>query len=122
MNEQIVQKGYLSSCGKKISVVGFSGGYDTYEWISEEEYEVLKDSGDPADAPPSHYKIQPENQGKLIWISGPPGTGKSTTGLMLSKTAGYVYYEADCFMMNVNPYIPADAVEPSLATTTQTRL
>ena len=35
--------------------------------------------------------------GKLIWITGPPGTGKSTTAQCLARDHGYVYYEADCF-------------------------
>ena len=70
-------------------------------------------------APSSHYKIQPESIGKLLWVTGAPGMGKSTSGLILSKTAGYVYYEADAFGMLVNPYIPPDVEEPSLATMKQ---
>ena len=42
------------------------------------------------------------------------GAGKSTSGLLLAKHNGYVYYEADCFMQCVNPFIPLDAKEPSL--------
>merc|ERR1719412_2247293 len=73
-----------------------------------------RESGDPVEAPPSHYKIQLENQGKFLFISGAPGLGKSTTGLLLSRKAGYVYYEGDCFLQSVNPYLPPDAKEPSL--------
>ena len=57
--------------------------------------------------------------GKIIWLSGPPGAGKSTSGLLLAKKYGYVYYEADGFMFGVNPYVPLDATEPSLATMSQ---
>lgn len=109
-------KGVVSKDGKKITIWGKANEMDSFEWISEEEYAGLKDSGDPADAPPSHYKIRPEYIGKLLFISGAPGLGKSTSGLLLSKTAGYVYYEADAFFFHDNPYIPPDVDEPSLAT------
>ena len=47
---------------------------------------------------PSHpYKEQPERLGKVLWITGAPGLGKSTSAQLLSRNAGYVYYEADCF-------------------------
>ena len=35
--------------------------------------------------------------GKIIWLSGAPGMGKSTTAQILGRLHGYVYYEADCF-------------------------
>ena len=89
--------------------------------------------------PSMFYKVQPENQGilfkcnsqmimklcgafligKIIWLSGPPGAGKSTSGLFLAKKYGYVYYEADGYMFSVNPYIPLDSAEPSMATMSQ---
>jgi len=114
-----ITKGVVASCGKKIFVIGISNELDTYDWITEDQLTALREEGDSVDAPSSHYKIQPEYQGKLLWISGPPGAGKSTSGQMLSKTAGYVYYEADCFMFHANPYIPTDVVEPSLGVSKQ---
>ena len=83
--------------------------------LTEEEYIAFLNDFDPIESPPNNYKIQPENQGftfckhkfwknlnlsdlgKLIWITGPPGTGKSTTAQCLARDHGYVYYEADCF-------------------------
>jgi len=115
-------KGVLSSDNKHIFIIGFSNELDAFEWLSEEELTALKEAGDSADAPSSHYKVQPEYQGKLLWITGPPGAGKSTSGQLLSKTAGYVYYEADAFFSQVNPYIPTDVEEPSLATMKQKSL
>ena len=118
-NGKFHAKGVVSDDGKKITIVGFTNELGSFEWMSEEELAAYKDSGDPADAPSNHYKIQPEYNGKLIWVSGAPGLGKSTTGLFLSRKAGYVYYEADAYGANVNPYIPPDAEEPSLATQKQ---
>ena len=108
-------EGVLSDDGESVTLWGMSNEMDTFELITEEEYVAIKDAGDPVDAPPCHYKIQPENVGKLLFISGVPGAGKSTSGHVLSKIAGYVYYEADCFMQHVNPFIPPEAKEPSLA-------
>ena len=85
------------------------------KWMSEEDYTVHVNSFDPAEAPPSHYKIQPEFQGKFLWISGSSGTGKSTTGHLLSKKEDYVSYEGDAFYKFANPYLPLDITEPSLA-------
>ena len=55
-----------------------------------------------------------ENLGKLLWLTGPPGLGKSTTAQLLGRKHGYVYYEGDCFMSGKNPYIPLDAPNPSM--------
>lgn len=94
-------------------------GTDTYAWQSDEEISALKETGDPCDALPCHYKIQPENQGKLVWITGAPGVGKSTSGQILAKKSGYVYYEADAYMGHVNPYNPLEGDNPSLDTIKQ---
>ena len=109
------QRGVLSDDGKKLFCLGMTQELDYYAWMTELELTALKESGDPADAPPSHHKVQPENQGKFLFISGAPGLGKSTSGHLLSKTAGYVYYEADSFMSHMNPYISEDAQEPAMA-------
>ena len=112
-------KGVLSDDGSSITVQTLTNEIGKFEWMSDEECNAFKNTGDPHDAPPSHYKIQPENKGKLLFLSGAPGLGKSTSGLILSRTKDYVYYEADAFGMNVNPYLPPDVEEPSLATSKQ---
>merc|ERR1719350_1330871 len=78
--------------------------------------------GDSIDAPSNQYKVEPERQGRLIWISGPPGLGKSTSAQLLSREHGFVYYEADCFFGLRNPYIPPDVENPTLATRMQRKL
>merc|ERR1712179_823857 len=75
---------------------------------------------DPIEAPPGPYKVQPEKihiyiEGKVIWLTGAPGMGKSTSAQLLARNHGYVYYEADCFMAGKNPYVPLDVANPSMA-------
>ena len=112
----------LSDDGKTLTHYGIAHAVDVFQWMSEEEVAEFIDSGDPIDAPSHSYKIQPENQGKLLWLSGAPGLGKSTSGLLLSRNHGYVYYEADAFMNHLNPYVSPEVDEPTLAMMTQTHL
>ena len=62
---------------------------------------------------------QPEKQGKIFWLSGPPGAGKSTTCQLMARENGYVYYEADATTSFVNPFIDLEAENPSMATMQQ---
>ena len=54
--------------------------------------------------------------GSFIYILflGPPGAGKSTTGMLLARKHGYIYYEADCFGMFANPFVDPNVEEPTL--------
>ena len=106
--------------------------------ITEEEKIAIDNDFDPIEAPPGPYKVQPdvpgiqERQnlhfhfpkfpGKIIWLSGAPGMGKSTTAQLLARKNGFVYYEADCFMALKNPYIALDVDNPSLASQSQKAL
>ena len=58
----------------------------------------------------------------MIWITGPPGLGKSTSAQLLSREHGFVYYEGDCFFNLKNPYIPPDVENPSVAQVKQRKL
>ena len=40
------------------------------EWVTEEEAAMFSKEGDPVCAPRSCYRIEPERQGKLLWITG----------------------------------------------------
>jgi gluconate kinase len=63
--------------------------------------------------------VQPDNLGKFVFISGPPGAGKSSIAAWLALNAQYVYYEGDGFMFGLNPYTPANESEPFLAAQVQ---
>ena len=57
--------------------------------------------------------------GKLLWLSGAPGMGKSTSAQLLARDHGYVYYEADAFAMMLNPFVDLHDDNPSMATAKQ---
>ena len=120
MGEEMVDFAVLVEHGMKLVFKGRSGDtVRTLVWISGEEFN--KDC-DAMEAPWSHYKVEPERQGRLIWITGPPGLGKSTSAQLLSREKGFVFYESDCFFGLKNPYIPPDVDNPSLAQVKQKRL
>ena len=56
---------------------------------------------------------------KNAFPKGPPGAGKSTSGMLLGRNHGYVYYEADCFGMFANPFVDPNVDEPTLAIMSQ---
>ena len=53
-------------------------------------------------------------KGKILWLSGAPGMGKSTSGQILAKKHGYVYYEADAFNLVKNPFNDLETDNPSM--------
>merc|ERR1719402_1604880 len=108
-----MEHGVVNDDGTRVTMKGIMGT-SSFVKITEEEEEILAD-GDPVEAPPGPYKVQPEYQGRILWITGAPGMGKSTAAQLLGRTKGYVYYEGDCFMGGRNPYIPLDVPNPSMA-------
>ena len=119
--EDFTEPGVMTENGRKMKTKQMFG-VSSYEQITEEEVKAMEDDCDPIEAPPAPYKIQPENQGKFVWFTGPPGLGKSTTAQLLAINHGYVYYEGDCFGSLKNPYVPLDAESPSLAQVNQKAL
>ena len=90
---------------------------DIMNCLNDEELEALKEDREPVEAPkiPDYIKPQPGKPGKMLWFSGPPGAGKSTTAQLLARNNGYIYYEADCMSIFVNPFIDVHTPEPSMA-------
>jgi len=119
--EDVTEHGVVNQDGLKATIKGMMG-ISSLKWITPEEAAALEADGDPIEAPPCPYKIQPENLGKFLWITGAPGLGKSTSAQMMSRDAGYVFYEADCFGNCKNPYIPSDVPDPSMAQVHQRKL
>ena len=95
---------------------------DEFQWLDEDDLKRISDSFEHLSKRSHPYKVQPENQGKLIFLSGAPGCGKSTTALKLAQKEGFVYYEGDGFPRSRNPYVPLDVDEPSLAVEKQPKV
>ena len=107
--------GVLMEDGKTIYTNPFSGiGVEKIQWVSDSEFQKLLESRASWNNPLMTYKIQPEIQGKIIVLTGAPGTGKSTSAYLLAKNHGFVYYEGDCFTHLSNPYIPMDIENPTM--------
>jgi len=121
VGKEFVNLGVLLDGGTKFIIETILGIW-TFDWVTEEEMDRLLNDGDPMTSPSCPHKAQPGSQGRLIWITGPPALGKSTTAQLLSREHGYVYYEGDCFFRLRNPYIPPNVENPSLAATKQRRL
>ena len=81
----------------------------------QKKKEILEGRTKEDDLIPPGFTPQPNVQGKIMFICGPPGAGKSTTAQYLAKEKGWVYYEADCFTQCLDPFVALDAKEPSIA-------
>ena len=98
---------------KSFTNMGFYKECETYTWKSKEDLKAYIDSCDHVNTPSTFYKIQPEKLGKFVWVTGTPGAGKTTSAFLLAKKHGFVYFEADCYFLHANPYVPLDVESPA---------
>jgi len=101
--------------GGRYAALKGTPAFASLEKITEEELEEIRNDFDPIEAPPGPYKLHPEKLGRILWLTGSPGMGKSTSAQLLARSHGYVYYEADCFGSLRNPYVPLEVADPSVA-------
>ena len=108
-----ITKGKISKDGTTIAL---GNSTDLIKVSVEEANELnLKDC---VLAPPSPYTVG-QSPGRFVFLSGPPGAGKSSIAAWMAANANYVYYDGDGFLAGVNPYTPPKADEPTLATQEQ---
>ena len=119
--QDYTEEGVVGEDGTVVMMKG-AMGVCNMSWMTEEEAAAYEAEGDPIEAPSCPYDLQPGNIGKLVWLDGPPCSGKSVSAQLLANTRGYVYYEGDCFGSGKNPYIPLDAEDPSMAMLSQRTL
>ena len=108
-----VQKGVVSQNGKTITYLG-PYGIATGSWLNSEDLQKVLDDRENINELTCPYPKQPDHQGKIIWLSGPPAAGKSSTAHFMAKNHGYVYFEGDTFLHFVNPYFPKEVKNPTL--------
>lgn len=95
---------FVDESGEKLTFM--DGNY--MKWVTDDEEEkkrLEEDMSEPADFPPHGYTPRPNVQGRIIWLSGGTGMGKTTTAKMLQENHGFVNYEGDCFLYGLNPFV-----------------
>ena len=71
---KFIRKGVVSEDGKTITSPNIMGGGAVIgKWIDEDGLKALQDDREDTHNMTCPYPKQPEKQGKLLWLSGPPG-------------------------------------------------
>jgi len=99
--KEIKDCGVVSEDGKSMTTMNLC----KWEWLDEETFEQKKNNTDPVDNMPNDYECK--QPGKLIWLTGGTGMGKSTTAAYMKENEGFVHYEGDCFIYGINPFVGA---------------
>merc|ERR1712110_12423 len=118
MNTGLMGKmhGVVNEAGDKI-FMWFGNTLQVTYWVSEEEHQKKMDDRDPMEAPScQQYTPKPGSPGRVYWLSGPPGSGKSTTCQMMARKKDFRYFEADATMSLVNPFTDISTDNPTMAT------
>merc|ERR1712013_110092 len=82
--------------------------YQQLKFLDSEDYAIQPIyfvGGEPVSAPTAPYPLRPGNLGKIAFLTGPPGSGKSTIAGLIAKKEKWVYYEGDGFFLGFNPYV-----------------
>lgn len=109
-------KGVLNEDGTKITVWGMTNSLEEWIWMDDAMIEEVKNDREDFEAPSCpHITPKPDHKGKVIWISGNTGSGKSTTCQLMAREKGFTYYEADCTSQLVNPFTDVNADNPTVA-------
>jgi len=76
------------------------------QWISPEEANTIRNRQKQSVAAPEvPYPLRPGELGNIVFISGPPGSGKSTIAGIIANTDNWIHYEGDGFYLGFNPYV-----------------
>ena len=80
--------------------------FPTLKWITPEEAEIIGNrKKESVLAPSVPYPLRPGKLGKIAYLTGPPGSGKSTIAGHIAKQDSWVFYEGDGFLWGFNPYV-----------------
>ena len=102
----IIIHGILHPDGTKCCFqMGGSKNVYGLRWLDENDIKQIFDSVEPLWMRSHPFKVQPENQGKLIFLSGPPFSGKSKIAPKVAQAKDFVFYDGiNGFSDFMNPY------------------